>query len=170
VRRTTKGRSGAAPAPPDVPPAESIRGRIEALAGLPIGGLRQTWSESWGTPPPKGARRRLLMLGIAWKWQAAVHGGLPKPLQRRLAALEAGFLRGGAVDVAGLERATSPRLMPGTRLVRVWKGERQEVQVTETGYLWRGESWASLSAVAREITGCRRNGPAFFGLRERNAA
>ena len=60
--------------------------------------------------------------------------------------------------------------MPGTRLIRVWKGERHEVQVTETGYLWRGHSWKSLSAIARAITGGRRNGPAFFGLRERDAA
>jgi hypothetical protein len=52
----------------------------------------------------------------------------------------------------------------------VWKGERQEVQVTESGYLWRGEGWTSLSAVARAITGSRRNGPAFFGLRERDVA
>ena len=69
------------------------------------------------------------MLGIAWKWQAAIHGGLPKPLERRLAALEAGLLRGGAVDGAASARTAIPRLMPGARLIRVWKGERHEVQV-----------------------------------------
>ena len=168
--RRSKGQSGAVPAPPDVPPAESIRGRIEALAELPIGGLRQTWSEAWGAPPPNGARRRLLMLGIAWKWQAAIHGGLPRPLERRLAALEGSLLRGGPIDGAGSDRTAIPRLMPGARLIRVWKGERHEVQVAESGYLWRGRSWKSLSAIARAITGCRRNGPAFFGLRERDAA
>lgn len=31
---------------------------------------------------------------------------------------------------------------------------------------WKGRRYASLSAVARAITGTRRNGPAFFGLRE----
>ena len=139
------------------------------MAELPIGDLRQAWSEVWCAPPPKGARRRLLMLGIAWKWQAAIHGGLLKPLERRLAALEAG-LRSGAVDGSTAAGAATPRLMPGARLIRVWKGERHEVQVTETGYLWRGHSWKSLSAIARAITGCPRNGPAFFGLRERDAA
>ena len=124
--RRSKGQSGAVPAPPDFP----ALGRIEALTELPIGDLRQAWLEAWSAPPPKGARRRLLMLGIAWKWQAAVHGGMPKPLERRLAA----------------------------------------VQVTESGYLWCGQGWTSLSAVARAITGSRRNGPAFFGLRERDAA
>jgi hypothetical protein len=164
--RRSKGQSGAGTAPPDIPMPE----RVDALLALPVGDLRQAWSEAWGSPPPKGARRRLLMLGIAWKWQAAVHGGLPRPLQRRLATLEAGFRRGGAVDRAGLVPAGTPRLMPGTRLIRVWKGERHTVEVTETGYLWRDRSWRSLSAVAGAITGSRRNGPAFFGLRERKAA
>jgi Protein of unknown function (DUF2924) len=162
--RKIKGHGGAVPAPPDFPAPQ----RINALTDLPIGELRQAWAEAWGTPPPKGARRRLLVLGIAWKWQAAIHGGLPKPLERRLASLEAGHLRGGALDGAASTRA-SPRLMPGARLIRVWKGERHEVQVTETGYLWRGQGWKSLSAIAGAITGCPRNGPAFFGRRAGNA-
>ncbi len=123
--RRINGHGGAVPAPPDFPAPE----RINAVAELPIAELRQAWSEAWGASPPKGARRRLLVLGIAWKWQAAVHGGLSKPLERRLAALEAGHLRGGAVDGAASARVAIPRLMPGTRLIRVWKGERHEVQV-----------------------------------------
>jgi len=154
------GHGGAVPVPSDFPAPE----RINAVAELPIGELRQAWSEAWDAPPPKGARRRLLVLGVAWKWQAAIHGGLPKPLERRLAAL-----RGGAVDGAASARAAIPRLMPGARLIRVWKGERHEVQVTGTGYFWRGQSWKSLSAIARAITGCPRNGPAFFGLRDGDA-
>ena len=44
---------------------------------------------------------------IAWKWQAAIHGGLPKPLERRLAAIEAGFLRSGTVAVPGSDGAAA---------------------------------------------------------------
>ena len=158
---------GAHPAPPDAPPLEQ---RIAGLAALPIGALREAWAKAWGVPPPKGARRRLLMLGIAWKWQADVHGGLSRQLERRLAALEAGFRRRGTVDVAGGKPAGAPSLLPGTRLVRVWKDQRHEVIVTETGFLWQSRNWVSLSAIARAITGSRRNGPAFFGLREGDAA
>jgi hypothetical protein len=32
---------------------------------------------------------------------------------------------------------------------------------------YRGETWRSLSAVAREITGARWSGPLFFGLKGR---
>ena len=164
--RRANGQSGAGHAPPDSPAPD----RINALAELPIGDLRQAWQEVWGAPPPKSARRRLLMLGIAWKCQAAIHGGLPKPLEGRLAALEGSLLRGGPIDGAGSDRTAIPRLMPGARLIRVWKGERHEVQVAESGYLWRGRSWKSPSAIARAITGSRRNGPAFFGLRDGDAA
>ena len=96
--QSLKTDGGAHPAPPDAPPLEQ---RIAGLAALPIGGLREAWAEAWGVPPPKGARRRLLMLGIAWKWQADVHGGLSRQLERRRTALEAGFRRRGTVDVAG---------------------------------------------------------------------
>jgi hypothetical protein len=41
------------------------------------------------------------------------------------------------------------------------------VTVLQTGFDYQGRSFASLSAVARQITGSRWNGPAFFGLRER---
>jgi len=39
--------------------------------------------------------------------------------------------------------------------------------VLERSVQYRGASWPSLSAVAREITGTRRSGPLFFGLKGR---
>ena len=158
---------GAQIVPSNDPPLDE---RIADLAGLPIADLRLAWSDAWGTPPPKGARRRLLMLGIAWKWQADILGGMSRQLERRLEALQAGFRQGGAVDARGARQASAPRLLPGTRLVRAWGDERHEVIVTETGFLWRRSCWTSLSAIARAITGSRRNGPAFFGLRDGDAA
>ena len=151
------------------PPAEALEARIEALPGLSIADLRQAWAAAWGRPPPKGARRRLLMLGIAWQWQAELHGGFSRSAERRLAPLEAAFRQSAAPSPNGHRPSSQGRLVPGSRLIRVWKAERHEVEVTETGYLWRGQSWASLSSIAREITGTRRNGPAFFGLRDKDA-
>ena len=76
-----------------------------------------------------------------------------------------------ALPVGDAAAKSAPRrLMPGARILRVWKSERHEVHVTETGYLWRGKTYRSLSVIAREITGSRRNGPAFFGLRDGGAA
>ncbi len=52
----------------------------------------------------------------------------------------------------------------GTRLYRSWQGVTHEVLVMDSGYSWRGKSYASLSEVARAITGTRWSGPRFFGL------
>ena len=109
------------------------------------------------------------MLGIAWKWQAEVQGGFSQI--GRAAARDCSRRPSGRAVHRARTGTDIPerRLLPGSRLIRVWKAERHEVQVTETGYLWRGRSWGSLSSIAREITGTRRNGPAFFGLRDRDA-
>lgn len=146
----------------------TLQSQIEELPRLPTTELQQAWTAAWGAPPPKGARRRFLMLGIAWRWQAAALGGPPRTLERRLAALESTCRAGQKIE-PGRQVAARP-LLPGTRLVRDWRGERHEVHVVEDGFIWRGKTRRSLSAIASEIAGGRRNGPAFFGLRDGGAA
>ena len=60
--------------------------------------------------------------------------------------------------------ASKPHLAPGTRLLREWNGRTHQVDVTDDGFVWNGETYRSLSAVARAITGARWSGPRFFGL------
>jgi Protein of unknown function (DUF2924) len=50
-------------------------------------------------------------------------------------------------------------------LVREYQGERHTVTVVANGFVWREATYASLSTIARAITGTNRNGPRFFGLR-----
>ena len=58
----------------------------------------------------------------------------------------------------------TPRL-EGTRLVRAWKGVEHEVTLRGDGKVeYAGAVYASLSAVARRITGTRWNGRKFFGV------
>ena len=58
-------------------------------------------------------------------------------------------------------------LVTGTRLIRSWHGEVHEVLSTDRGYEYRRKNYRSLSKIAREITGTRWSGPAFFGIREK---
>jgi len=146
-----------------LPTAATLAQRIAELPGLATRDLQQAWTAAWGAPPPKGARRRFLALGIAWRWQATLLGGPSRNLARRLTSLEAAARAGQTLNP---DRPPSARqLLPGTRLVRDWRGERHEVHVVEGGFIWRGRTQKSLSAIASEIAGGRRNGPAFFGLR-----
>jgi hypothetical protein len=90
-------------------------------------------------------------LSLAWREQAALEGGLSGETRRELKAFG---------------RTRPSEVLPvGARITREWRGEAHAVEVTSRGYVWRGAPYASLSAIAREITGTRWNGPRFFGLR-----
>ena len=49
--------------------------------------------------------------------------------------------------------------------MREYQGERHTVTVVPAGFVWRETTYASLSVIARAITGTSWNGPRFFGLR-----
>jgi hypothetical protein len=56
-------------------------------------------------------------------------------------------------------------LSPGTELMRSYQGLTYTVLVRGTGFEWNGSCYASLSEIATTITGSRRSGPKFFGLK-----
>jgi len=56
-------------------------------------------------------------------------------------------------------------LRAGTMLVREWKGKLERVMILEKGFAWNGKSYASLSQIAKAMTGTSWNGHRFFGLR-----
>ena len=117
--------------------------------------LIAAWEWLFGMPVPKSLSQSFLRRFIAFEVQARQYGGLPK-----------GFVADLERRVAGGRTASFPALKPGGRLLREWNGVTHRVEVTETGYRWKHETYASLSAVARAITGARWSGPRFFGLRE----
>ena len=55
--------------------------------------------------------------------------------------------------------------MVGSIIVREYQGKVHEVMVVPDGLIWQGKAYASLSTIARKITGTSWNGPRFFGLR-----
>jgi hypothetical protein len=91
-------------------------------------------------------------------------GGLRRDHLLRLAALAQASEKETAS--AGSLRPQR-RIKPGSRLLREWQGRTHEVVVTPNGYLWDGEVHASLSTVAKRITGTNWNGWRFFGLADR---
>jgi Protein of unknown function (DUF2924) len=90
---------------------------------------------------------------IAYRLQEQAFGGLDRE--------SLGFLNGLA------RHGSSPRrpLKPGTVLVRDYHGQRHTVTVAAKGFEWQGTTYASLSAIARVITGTAWSGPRFFALR-----
>ena len=134
---------------------------LAAIPGLPRTGLIKRWTEAHGHPPPKGISRRLLEHAAAYHLQAQALGGL-KPAVLRKLSRPVGSGRNGAPAAS----RPGPRkiLPPGSRLVRNWNGRSHTVEVTDSGFLYAGRQYRSLSGVARTITGARWSGPRFFGL------
>lgn len=127
--------------------------RVAGLADMSLAELRAEWQRRYG-PPPRHRAADLLRRVLAWRIQADVHGGLDATTQRMLEKEQ------GTLPVSGT---------PGMRLAREWAGRRHEVVVIDGGALYEGQTYGSLSEVARQITGRRWNGPRFFGLRQANA-
>jgi hypothetical protein len=141
---------------------DPLLAHIAALEALRIEQLRSRWTEAYGRPPPACSHRQFLVRGLAQALQEKALGGLAPALRRRLARLALALERDPKTALS-----VPPRIKPGTRLIRAWRGERHQVTVLEHGFEYRGERHGSLSAIARAITGGRWSGPAFFGLKTR---
>lgn len=125
---------------------------VAALGAMSLAELRAEWQRRYGDPPRHRAAD-LLRRVLAWRIQADVHGGLDAPTRRMLEK-----------DHSEVKVSATP----GMRLAREWAGKRHEVCVIESGVVYEGCTYGSLSEVARHITGQRWNGPRFFGLRQEN--
>lgn len=136
-----------------------LTGKLAELDLLDIDDLKTLWIKAFRVPPPRNARKDFLNRAMAYHSQAHQLGGLRPATVRQLRRL----LCGPAAAKSGPSNI-SPRLKPGTRLLREWQGTTHLVEVVEDGFLWKGKSFASLSAVAVAITGTRWSGPRFFGI------
>ena len=122
--------------------------------------LRALWDETFGRPHPGWFQKDFLIRGLAYHLQEQAYGGLRPAIRKRLRKFAEDATNGTVSPLLD-----APRLKPGTLLVRSWRGETHEVIVAEQGFAYRERQYASLSEIARAITGTRRSGPLFFGLK-----
>jgi hypothetical protein len=135
----------------------SVAARVLALADCPRGELEEQWRTLWGSDPPHHASREFLIRAVAYRIQAQAFGGLDAKTLR--------LLRKAKDSNGAYPKPQRSRLSKGSKLFREWHGETHEVLVIDKGFAWRGETYPSLSAIARAITGAHWNGWAFFGLK-----
>jgi hypothetical protein len=105
---------------------------------------------------------------LAYRLQAAAFDGLEKETLRVLRQPKGQRLE--SLDARPFEARTATtrdgaKLKAGALLVREWNGKLERVMVLEKGFAWNGETYRSLSQIAKAITGTSWNGHRFFGLR-----
>ena len=133
--------------------------KISALEKMTTAELKMQWQSLYHTQPPPSIRRVLLIQAIAFKYQEGLFGGLSAVMKRKLKGL-AQHLEANNHQV--FDPGIS--LKPGARLIREWHGQSYRVTVLEQGFDFNGQTYSSLSRIAKEITGTRWSGPRFFGI------
>lgn len=134
-------------------PAETVEQVVAGVEAMTIASLRSEWRRTFGSDAPPAFSKDILARALAYQIQEEVYGGLSAATARLLRAL----LKPGAEPPW--------RVKVGSVIVREHKGVLHEVLITPEGFCWRGQTFGSLSTIAKKITGTSWNGPRFFGLR-----
>jgi hypothetical protein len=155
----------------------NINKEVAAMKRMTMNELRARYAEAFGETT-NANNRVWLIKRIAWRLQALAEGDLSERARRRAeelandADLRLSPPKANAAPLAP-ERTLTGVLQfkgdnrlppPGTVIVRRYKGEDLQVKVLGDGFEFEGETYRSLSAVAKAITGSHCNGFLFFRI------
>jgi hypothetical protein len=163
----------------------NVSQQLAALSGMGVSALRQKYLEVFGEPSRSG-NKAYLFKKLAWRIQSLAEGGLSERAKRRAEELARDAdvrttvprppraTADAAARTVVLAAPTSgegrDRLpIPGTVLARTYRGKHVAVTVLEGGtFEFEGQTYKSLSAIAKAVTGSHWNGYLFFGLTKGN--
>jgi hypothetical protein len=154
---------------------QAIAEELERLARMPVAQLRARYQEVYGEQTSSSHKPHLVRR-IGWRLQVLAQGDLPERAERRAreiandADLKIQVPQGWAAPAPAVATAgRRDRRLPvvGSVLRRRYRERTVEVKVLAEGFEYEERRYASLSAVARAITGTRWNGLLFFGLTKR---
>jgi hypothetical protein len=135
-------------------PTSRLGEDLTELATATRAELKDHWHTSFGSDAPTWLSTDLLRRALAHQRQLVALGpGTPAIVRH---------LRSHRANQRDTRRSGRPAV--GTRLVREWGGKAHVIDVVPAGFQWSGQTYRSLSEVARAITGARWSGPRFFGL------
>jgi hypothetical protein len=135
-----------------------ILNEIRKLRRMKDEELRKRYLAAFGEEPPKRRGHGWLWKRLAWRLQADAVGE-PAPVVTKTVAKK---------KPAPRRKPQKPDLpLPGTTLVRNWRGKNLELRVLEDGFELDGVVHRTLSAAAKAVTGAHWNGKLFWGLTTR---
>ena len=145
--------------------------KLAAIERMSFEDLKLKWRAMFGTEPP-GYNRGFLIKRLSYKVQEDAYGGVSAETRSKLDGVldAAGFDELGRLRKTSVATTAGDKMVPGTSLVRFWNDQRHVVTVLDKGFEYQGKPYRSLSAIAKEISGTKWNGPAFFGLRRKGKA
>jgi hypothetical protein len=156
---------------------QNIGAIIAALERMTVSQLQKKYQDVFEEPSRSG-NRDFLFKRLAWRIQSLSEGSLSERAKRRAEELARDSdirttrPRNREVNGGGVQRTAklaTPSIhdrLPilGTILTRKYRGQQVEVKVLANGFEHEGQTYRSLSAVAKVVTGSHWNGLLFFGL------
>lgn len=137
---------------------ESVLKQIAALSDMDMDALKKLWSELYKTKPP-GINRTYMIRRLTYRIQEIAYGGLSGETKKSLVKMRTSV----PTKINPRKKCMPP---PGTQLRREYQGIEHHVTVLADGFEYQSRRYASLSVIARVITGTRWSGPVFFGLKQ----
>ena len=148
-------------APPPAGDDLQVMQQLAELDHLAIDQLADRWRALIGGDAPR-RNRRYLVKRLAYRIQELAYGGLSTETKTQLAET---YQRQGRVS-RSTDAQPAQSILPGTALLREWRGTVYRVTVCRNGYEYAGKLYTSLTAIACAITGAKCSGPAFFRVKE----
>ena len=143
---------------------------------MSVGDLQAEWLKLCGEPV-RSTNREHLFRRLAWRTQELALGGLSDRAEQRIRELAPKDIAPTRTPSQAVldpveppeRRVRDPRQpSPGTVISKTYKGAELRVTVRNDGYEYDSAMFASLTAVAKHVTGCRSiNGRLFWGLTTR---
>jgi hypothetical protein len=142
--------------------------QIMALKNASLSELKKRYLELFDGRKSPSNNKTFLWQKIAYRIQELEYGGLPEEARSKAKGLVKEYdpinnkvLR----PIASKSLSRDQRLpIPGTIITKEYKGINIEVKVLDKGVEYNVKIYKSLTAIAKEVTGCHWNGYLFFNL------
>lgn len=142
----------------------NLEKELAEIQRMTVGQLREKYEDVFGETTTSG-NKPWMIKRIAWRMQANAYGGLSERAKARAAELacDSDVRLTAPKTLAFPQNATRANVgVPGMEYRRVYKGKTLVVRVDGDGFVFEGQRFKSLSAVAKHITGSHCSGQAFF--------
>jgi len=132
---------------------------IKRTAEQELLALKAVWQKHFKMSPPIKSSREFLSKNISWQTQAKEQGINIKKFHKTMETALSNYELGKKVKQELIVK-------PGTKFIRQGQGKTHEVEAAGSAFIYNGESYKSLSAIARKIAGTQWNGELFFGVKK----
>ncbi len=149
---------------------EDILTRILDLKTASLPELQKEYSALYGSKKTPSGNRAYLWQKITYRIQELEYGAMPQEALDKVKELAQEYdpinNKASRPDTAKRQHLSrDQRLpMPGTIITKEYKAITVEVKVLEKGFEYKSKVYKSLTAIAKEVTGCHWNGYLFFNM------